>query len=417
MKVALVSSFDLDGGAARAAYRLLDAIVRAGVDARLFVQVRSAGDVRVDGPSGGVARIWARLRPHLDHLPARRTGATLGAFSVNWLPAGIAGRLAAFAPDLVHWHGLHAGFASVREIERLGRPAVWTAHDMWPFTGGCHYDEGCGGFETRGCSPCPQQHARPAAPLAARRLHAKVQAAQRGRLAFVTPSRWLADVAARSPVARERPVHVIPNGLDLERFRPIDRTAARALFGLPAERVVLLFGAVHATSDRRKGYDLLDAALARLQGSPWRDRVVLAVYGGARGRSSVHGVPAYGVGQLHDEESLIALYSAADVFVAPSRQDNLPNTVLEATACALPTVGFATGGIPDLVEDGVTGWLAQTVDADALYAALERALQDPARRAAAGQAARARAVERFSDAASALEHRRLYAQLIEQARR
>ncbi len=409
MKIALVSSYELEGGAARAAQRLFEALRGAGHDATMQVLYRSSADPHVHGEAGTTARLAARLRWRADQAPGALLGLQRGEFSLNWLRSRLAQRLRDVAADVVHLHWINAGFASVAEIAALRGPVVWTAHDMWPFTGGCHYDAGCGRFESEGCRPCPLQTRGRAWALPRQRLTAKVRASSAAGLRFICPSRWMARVAQRSPVARGRAVQVIPNAIDTTRFKPIHRAAARQLFDLPPERSVLLFGAVNAEADARKGYAQLDAALRLLQQRGLQERLLLCVFGSAtRGDGMLHGIPVRHVGHLHDDESLVALYSAADLFVAPSLQDNLPNTVLEANACGLPSMAFDIGGMADLIEHGVSGWLAAAGDAAALADGIAHALQHPSWRQSAGLAARAAAVAGFSYPVVAAAHAALY---------
>ena len=409
MKIALVSSYELEGGAARAAQRLFEALRGAGHDATMQVLYRSSADPQVLGAAGTTARLAARLRWRADQAPGALLGLQRGEFSLNWLRAGLAKRLREVAADVVHLHWVNAGFASVAEIAALRGPVVWTAHDMWPFTGGCHYDAGCGRFESEGCSPCPLQKRGLALALPRQRLTAKVRAASSAGPRFICPSRWMAGVAQRSPVARGRAVQVIPNTVDTTRFKPIDRSAARQLFGLPPDRTVLLFGAVNAEADARKGYAQLDAALRLLQQRGLHEELLLCVFGSAtRGDGTLHGIPVRQVGHLHDDESLVALYAAADLFVAPSLQDNLPNTVLEANACGLATVAFDIGGMADLLRHGVSGWLASAGDAESLADGIAHALKHASWRRSAGLAARAAAVAGFSYPVVAAAHVALY---------
>lgn len=417
MKVAIVNTYDIEGGAARAANRLHQALRAAGVESAMFVQQRNGADADVHGPRGNLPRLLGRMHWQLDHLPAQLAGARRGEFSVGWLGGRLQSRLAAFKPDVVHLHWINAGYVSLREIAALPAPVFWTAHDMWPFTGGCHYDRGCGGFESAGCSTCPLQERWPKLPLAARRLDAKRRVAERASIGFISPSRWMGAVAARSPVARGRPIAVIPNAIDLRRYKPLDRRAARDLFGLPQDRVVMLFGGVLSNQDPRKGFHLLDQALAMLAQSEWAGRVSLCVFGSAtRQDSLIHGIPVRYVGHLHDEESLIALYSACDLFMAPSLQDNLPNTVMEAAACGLPTVAFDIGGMCDLIEHGVSGWLAEAGDARQLADGVVQAARDDGWRLDCGQAARAHAERHYAYPVVAAAHLALYQSRLDRSR-
>jgi glycosyltransferase involved in cell wall biosynthesis len=411
MKVAIVSTYDIEGGAARAAFRLHEALRQSGIESEMFVQHRSSNEPGVRGPKGNLPKMVGRIRWQLDQLPAQLAGARRGAFAVNILGGGLRQRLADFAPDVVHLHWVNAGYVSVHELAGLNLPVVWTAHDMWPFTGGCHYDGGCGRFESGNCQPCPMQSRAPSWPVARQRLGAKSAVADRSDITFVAPSRWMASVAARSPVGRGRRIEVIPNGIDLTRFKAIDRCAARDLFGLRQDRLVLLFGGLLSDSDPRKGFQFLDQALGLLAGTEWAQRIELCVFGSAsRSNGVIHGIPVRYTGHLHDEESLVALYSASDAFLAPSLQDNLPNTVMEAAACGLPTVAFEVGGMADLVVHGQSGWLAPAGMADGLTQGMVRVAADNDWRVSAGEAARRHAEANFSYTGVATAHAALYRQ-------
>lgn len=420
MKVAIVSTYDLDGGAARAAYRLHRALSSAGVTSRMFVQEQSSSEPDVDGPRSPWKKLSAQLRAKVDQLPSQLLGVRRGDLSLNWLRSGLVQRLEAFKPDVVHLHWVNDGFVSLSELSALsalGRAVVLTAHDMWSFTGGCHYDGECGRYAGAGCLGCPLQPNSRFVDLPVARYRTKTRVYHGSRVTFVCPSRWLAGVARSSAVSVGRPVHTIANGLDLDVFKPVDRQFARGLFNLPDDRIVLLFGAMNAQSDPRKGYIHLDEALRLLAGSQVAASLMLVVFGSAqRRRIERHGLPVIEVGRLHDDESLTALYSAADLFVAPSLQDNLPNTVVEATACGLPTVAFDIGGMPDIVEHGTTGWLVPPGDAGALAERLEFAAEDAVWRRRAAIAARELALQRFSATAFARAHLGIYQAAIREQR-
>jgi glycosyltransferase involved in cell wall biosynthesis len=334
-----------------------------------------------------------------------------GQFSVNVLGGNLMERLQSFSPDIIHLHWINAGYVSIGEIARLRSAVFWTAHDMWPFTGGCHYDQDCGRFENGRCATCPMQYRFPTFPLARQRLQAKVAASEIARVNFILPSRWMKSVANRSVVGRDRPLTVIPNAIDVERFKPIDQVAARALLGLPADRVLLLFGGVLSDTDPRKGFGLLHAALEDLSKTAWAEQISICIFGSdMRSDGFIHGMPVRYVGQLHDDVSLVALYSACDVFLAPSLQDNLPNTVMEAGACGRPSVAFDIGGMPDLIEHGVSGWLAAPGDSAAFAEGIVQMVRSQSFRIAAGAAARRQAVRSFSYDVVAAAHLAAYRQ-------
>lgn len=261
------------------------------------------------------------------------------------------------------------------------------------------------------CQPCPMQLRWPAVPLARQRMVAKTCISAKSRTHFVAPSRWMAAVARRSPVGRGSALSVIPNGIDLSRYKPIDRAVARELFGLPQHGVVLLCGGALSDTDPRKGFHLLNEALTVMAGKWPAGPITLCIFGSVK-RSIVKmlGLSMFSVGQLHDAESIAALYFASNVFVAASLQDNLPNTITEAAACGVPTVAFDIGGISDLVEHGVCGWLAAAGDPVGLARAEMLAVSNPPLRLAAGHAARRHAEMKYSHAKLAAAHMKLYSE-------
>jgi glycosyltransferase involved in cell wall biosynthesis len=255
-----------------------------------------------------------------------------------------------------------------------GVPVVWTFRDMNTFTGGCHYDAGCDRFTER-CGACPQLGSHDDGDLSRRvwnRKEALFSTLGRERLHIVTPSAWMADEVARSSLLGERfPVSVIPNGVNTDEFAPRDRAAARAALGIPADSEVVLFVA-YSVAPRRKGFSLLVDALRELSGRP----NLFALSVGAGTPDVDIPVSALHLGKINQNRLLSLAYSAADLYVIPSLQDNLPSTVLESMACGTPVVGFDVGGVPEMVRPGVTGALAPVGDVSALAGAISGLLAD-----------------------------------------
>jgi glycosyltransferase involved in cell wall biosynthesis len=313
--------------------------------------------------------------------------------------------------DVYHLHWI-AGFVDywtfLPAVTRRA-PVVWTLHDMNPFTGGCHYDAGCGLYTDR-CGQCPQLSAKEKVDASAR-IWRRKQAAYRtvppGRLHVVTPSRWLAGEAKRSALLGSFPVSVIPNGLDVKTFAPRYRRFAREIFELPLDQRVVL-RVVDWPELRRKGAACLTQALTALKD---RGDTLLATIGPETSLPDVP-IPCVSVGYLLDELLLSLAYSVADVFVCPTLQDNLPNTVLEALACGVPIVGFDVGGVPDVVRDGITGILVPAGDDAALGEAIRRLLAEPERLAAMSANCRRIAVEEYTLKVQAKRYIELYERIL-----
>lgn len=409
MRVALLNTFDRQGGAAIATYRLHAGLRAMGADSRMLVQVKDTDDPAVFGPPSHWRKAFAALRPTLDRMetwPYRNRRS--GLFFPAWLPDNIVPRLTAIDPDVVHLFWLGGGFVRIETLARIQRPIVWTLHDMWPFTGGCHYDEDCGRFRAA-CGSCPMLGSHRESDLSRRIWQRKRDSWRNVPMTVVATSNWIADMARSSTLFGPKRIEVIPNGIDTAKYAPRDRAQARAGFNLPQDKRLILFSAVNATSDRRKGGQLLVQALHRLAQSRWGANLELVVVG-ASGPEGVPdlGIKAHYMGYLHDEASQIALYSAADAVVAPSMQENLSNTVMESLACGTPVVAFSVGGMPDMVDHRLNGYLATPFEPDDLAAGIMWLLEDEARHARLAEAARASAVERFALDAIAARYLALY---------
>jgi glycosyltransferase involved in cell wall biosynthesis len=388
MKIQHLSSEDSRGGAARAAYRLHSGLRRLGHDSRMFVLGRHSDDpsvVALTPPRDPLSRLrrhlrrtrigreaaaYARSRPEgFDWFSDDRSiyGATLMA----QLPPGDVLTL--------HWVAGLLDYESFFASVPARVPVVWRLADMNPLTGGCHYDNGCGRYAS-GCGACPQLGSRQEEDLSSRIWRRKREAYRQippGRLHIVALNRWMADEVRRSPLLGACPVTIIPNGLDTEAYAPRDKAAARAVIGIPQQAKVVLFAA-HAIGNRRKGFALLAEALAGVEGS---DDLVLVSLGGGKpavpaGCRHIH------LGLVTQDRLLSMIYSAADLFISPALQDNLPNTVIESLACGTPVIGFGVGGVPDLVRHGENGLLVEAGDVAGLRRAIGGLLEDEGRRGA-----------------------------------
>ena len=414
-----VSTNDVRGGAAIAAYRLHQGLTRRGHDSRMYVGKKSSDDAAVVQCEPTVRGAGALLRS-LRGKRIRRTAARLRAarrpgYDLVTNPATLHGPdVPGVIPDgdvvNLHWVAGFVDYESFFPAIGLRMPIVWTLHDMNPFTGGCHYAMACDRYHAT-CGRCPMLQSDDEADDSRRFWQQKSRsfaAAKRG-MHIVAPSRWLADCARESALFGELPVSVIPYGLDVERFAPCDRAAARSAVGVPADARVVLFVA-DSVEDRRKGFDVLTAALDGL--ADVANVHLLSVGGGA---VEVAGVAHTALGEVRDDARMAHAYAAADVFVIPTRADNLPNTVLEAMACGTPAVGFDVGGLPDMIRPGETGMLAPVGDVAALRDAVRHVLTDDARRAAFAGRCRAVAEAEYALDVQAAKYEALYGQLVEAA--
>jgi len=430
-----VNATDSILGAARAAYRIHRSLVEHGqkdeLTSKMRVITRHSDDPSVIGGALPENSFWRRVHPRMTKRARRgfRTGNPV-LHSFAWPASGLGRELTQrykqHQLDLVHLHWIGFSTLSIEEVGHLLMPLVWTLHDQWAFCGAEHYTSppspgaaaSSDGRFAVGYSTASRP-AHEAGPDLNRRTWLRKRRAWRRPMQIVCPSDWLADCARRSTLMGDWPITVIPNPINLNVWAPCDQAQARVLVGLPAERPLVLFGALGGSSDPRKGADLLLQALQLLRSQvagTALEQLELVVFGQSRPSQVPDlGFPIHYSGPLHDDISLPLLYAAADVMVIPSRQDNLPNTGLEAHACGTPVVAFATGGLVDIVDDRNTGALAQPFDPHSLAASIRWVLENPQRRRQLGAAARQRAEQLWDPARVAGLYAEVYRQALERS--
>jgi glycosyltransferase involved in cell wall biosynthesis len=405
--ILVVSTHQKLGGAARAAYRTFSGIRNHYPSARYLSLTRADSDPSLIGLldkslRGAVAQRFAALdRIPLRAYPERQPVA----FSPSFVSNPLRTPLSRFRPKLVNLHWIAQGLMRIEELGQLRCPIVWTLHDIWPFSGGCHHAGDCEGFKNM-CGRCPYLGRQKENDLSQALMRRKTATYRQLNLTVVTPSRWLAGIAKESSLFANRRIEIIPNGLDTQIFKPIDRAAARQYLNLEPGRPTLLFG-TQWLDDPFKGGDLLIQALHLLKG-----RFTLLVFGhGLLPLQNTSDLSIRHLGNLTDETALALIYSAADVFVHPSRKDNLPNTVAEALACGTPCVAFATQGLHDMINHRVNGWLARPFDPADLAEGISWLAHHP-NPEILRQAARKKALTEYCISQTAAQYAALFAELI-----
>jgi len=369
MRTLLINASDGRGGAARAVYRLHQGLGQAGINSTMLVQTKRSADISVIGPNligwKGVGINYI-VRYMIDKLPLLvYPGYQRTVWSPQWLPNKTHIKINRLNPDIVHFHWICDGFVPVREVAQIKQPLIWTLHDMWPFTGGCHYTGSCDRYMYE-CGKCPQLGSAKEKDLSHWVWTRKKKFWADLDFTVVTPSRWLANCARSSSLFGDKKVEVIPNGLDLQKFKPINRLKAKEDLNLPLDKHLILFGAMKSLKDIRKGFQYLKSAINVLS----EDLDFEAIVFGNSDKDSQLNIPTKYMGNVPDN-ILTKLYSAADVFVAPSVEENLSNTVMESLACGTPCVAFNIGGMSDMIAHKENGYLAKPFDTDDLAEGIE----------------------------------------------
>ncbi|MEO0827011.1 MAG: glycosyltransferase family 4 protein [Cyanobacteria bacterium J06639_16] len=412
----MLSTFDRKGGAAIAVSRLHQGLQQQGVNSTMLVREKLSEDPTVIGPAGKLQQGWAKTRGVIDALPLqlyrrRDRGVT---FFPQWLPNRFDRQVEPLAPDILNLHWVSGGFVPIEALAQFQRPLVWTLHDMWPLTGGCHYSHGCDRYQ-KACGRCPQLDSHTDWDLSRWVWRRKANAWKAVNLTLVCPSHWLADVARRSSLFHPVPIEVIANGLDLDQFRPIPQRTARELLRLPLDVPLILCGA-SALDNPTKGLDLFQTAMQRLRAdlslrSPSAAAEVV-LFGPCGDQINLDlGCVVHALGPLQDTISLVLTYAAANVMVVPSRYEAFGQTASEALACGIPVVAFDATGLKDIVDHQQNGYLAQPYNDQDLAKGIAWVLDHP-QPAALRQTARAKAEQYFSHTKQANHYRQLFEQCL-----
>jgi glycosyltransferase involved in cell wall biosynthesis len=338
------------------------------VDARLLVQHKKTDEGSVTGIANS---FFSQLKAQIDFLRERlpfiffheKDKSVRFAFSTANAGTSIADHPLVKDADVLHLHWTNSGFLSVEDITALlatGKPIVWTLHDMWAFTGGCHYSDDCTYF-TAQCGNCFFLSDAGDNDISHKGwLRKSVMYAAAKNITFVPCSKWLGSVAAKSSLIKNFKIKPIPNPIDVDVFSPHDKIAMREHWGINPFAQIILFGAANI-NDRRKGISYLIDALHHLKNDYPQSVFMEVVIFGKNKHLDVKQLPfrTYEYSTINEEKELAELYSLADVFVTPSLEDNLPNTVMEAMACGTPVVAFNTGGLPEMVDHMHNGYLAK----------------------------------------------------------
>jgi glycosyltransferase involved in cell wall biosynthesis len=400
-------SGDRMGGAARAMLRLHAAFREDPiVESRAIVAEKIIDDYTVNGLDMGIrGRLGAIIKSAADAAPRRLAKPQDNMpRSAGWATRLTAADVNSSFSDIAHLHWINGGLLSVEEIGKITKPLVWTFHDMWPFCGAEHL-----------APDTPEARWRTGyLPLSDtvgfdidRWVWKRKKACWRKLIHVVAPSRWLADCVRQSSLMDEFPVHVIPNALNVDVYKPMDKLEARRLLNLPPSRKLVLFGAIRGTQLTYKGWDLLMPALVDVSRVfPGADAVIFGQSQPAEQPNLPYHI--HWMGHLHDDFTLAALYSAADVLVIPSRQEAFGQTGSEAQACGCPVVAFDSTGLKDVVAHENTGFLVKAYDPSALGSAIVTVLENDDLHFQFSQAARERAKRLWSFSAVAEQYREVY---------
>lgn len=420
MKIVLLNTNDNGGGAAIACRRLRDALLKhANVEARILVQEKNTHDPAITSLATTRwqrAMVWFRfVLERLYFLPFERSKSIRFLYNPGVVGTDIRTHPLVQEADIIHLHWINFGFQSTDTLNKLlllGKPIVWTFHDMWAFTGGCHHSGTCNNFQEV-CGHCKFMKNPSEGDLSHRRWLAKKKVYQTTPFVSVTCSRWLGEKARKSSLLRNSRVESIPNPLDVQLFHPIDKTQARQQLSLPENKELILFAAMRVNAIGKGFRYLVEAIELLLLNNPDRAQTIELVVFGQVDQEVMQSLPitTHSLGQLSDPQQIACAYSAATAFVIPSLEENLPNTIMEAMACGTPVVGFRTGGIPEMIDHLQNGYIAEHASSASLLEGILWTL-DQSLELGLPERARQKVLTTYSEEIVARQYTELYQSLL-----
>jgi glycosyltransferase involved in cell wall biosynthesis len=418
LKVVHLNTYDGNGGAGRACMRLNRALLSQNIDSKVIVHYKFGKNPQIgDFNTNLIEKIYTAATILLERALAKRYLKALKTpFSFTWFGRSVIHHPDVKNADIIHLHWVNHGFLNpehVAEIAKLNKPVIWTFHDSNAFTGGCHVRYTCDHFE-RECGNCPLLQESGPNDYSRRIWRQKNEAYHQLDFNIIAPSSWMQASIQRSSLMNGRLIHQIPNTLETDIFKLRDKSEAKMKAGLPADKFIFLSGFMPSRKDMHKGTTYLLESLELLKarlGAKAED-IELVVFGN-RDEKNVPDFPfkTSFLGKINDDEQLALYYAAADAFLIPSLEDNLPYTVMESLSCGTPVVAFRTGGIPDMVKHEENGYLATYRSSESFADGMEWMINHPDR-SKLNQQARESIIEHFSEAIIAKKHADLYTQLL-----
>jgi len=419
LKVVHINTYDGNGGAGRACLRLNNALLAQNIYSKVVVHYKFGKNLSVGTfNKTAVQKAYTAATIVFERILAKRLLKPLKRtpFSFTWFGRSVINHPDVKAADVIHLHWINHSFLNpvhLAELAKLNKPIVWTFHDSNAFTGGCHVRYTCDHF-MRQCGYCPLLKKAGANDASNKIWQQKADAYRQLSFNVIAPSKWMLNSVLQSSLMKDKPVLNIPNTLETQIFKPADKANAKKQLGLPEDKFIFLTGFMPSRKDLHKGTSYLLESLELLKERLGVNaaQIELVVFGNRNAKD----VPDFSfktsfLGTINDDEKLAMCYAAADTFLIPSLEDNLPYTVMESLACGTPVVAFTTGGIPDMVEHLHSGYLAEYRSAKSFTDGMEWAINHD-NKSALQQQARQTVMEKFAEPVIAQKHVQLYQQLV-----
>lgn len=362
MKILLISTTDVLGGAARGTYRLHEGLLRAGIDSHILTMYKISADKKVHEVDALMPRIWNKVAALIEDKIFSLN--TLSTFFCPWsmqvLPRAITKKIKQINPDIVHVNGVK-GFFPIKAFNRINKPIVWTFVDMWPLTGGCHYSGGCEKFKD-GCYDCHYLKKSKIFDITKYTWKLKKRTFKNLPIHIACISKWLLDGANASKIFSEATKNLVHYGIDHEVYRPHDKRIAKNILNLDVNKTYILYGADGGIKNPRKGFEYVRDSLVGLP-EEIKENISLLIFGEDKNLTvDEFDIPVVSLGVLSDDITLAIAYSAANVMMVPSLQEGFGQTALEAMSCGTPVIAFEETGVCDIITHKHNGYIAKYKD-------------------------------------------------------
>lgn len=360
MKILICNTLEKKGGAAKSTNRIYESLKNKNVDIEYYYLFKDGQESK-------------SLIPKIDAIPKKLfTKAKKLPFSSSLFSFGRKNVVRKYNPDILHLNYINMGMFSIKEIGSFNIPIVWTLHDSWAFTGGCHLPNSCERYNEN-CGNCSVLSSKKSFDLSSFIFSQKEKQWKNKNIHIVCPSKWIMSKAKESSLFPQENIHLIPNPINTEVFKPFDKTDSRQMYNLDSNKKYVLFGSVNPFNDRNKGFHLLVDALKKID----TKNVELLVFGSQNSTPNIDiNIPVRNIGFIEDENRLAHLYSAADLTVMTSISENLPNVLIESLACGTPCLGFDVGGIPEIINKEILGNTVKAFDITTLAKSIETMLKN-----------------------------------------
>lgn len=420
MKILFVNTYDTGGGAAKASYRLHSSLQALGIDSKMIVKNKTSNDDSIIEINTFDKRNIYISKPY-DYIVNKIKNFI---YRFYWKPypnrtdlilsdlrsISIFNAFNKIEFDILHLHWINHRFLDLEELYNVNKPIIWTLHDSWPFTGVCHIFNNCNKY-TLNCGSCPELNSNIENDISRQVLQRKLEIFNKIDLHIIAPSTWIGECASKSLLLKDKPIYIIPNGLNVNLYSPKEKSFSRSELGLDLHKKYILYGAMNAITDKNKGFYQFQAAVNKLETDIFNEEIEILIIGTTALADDLGlKIKTHVLGVITSEYQMIQIYNSADVTIVPSLSENLSYVIMESLSCGIPVVAFDTGGNKDLIEHKKNGYLAKSYSVEDLSNGIIWSIENNIDNSLSFNA-RNKIIENFSLEKTSRQYLKLYSEL------